>query len=148
MAHISAISFWEGYKRFLVVDSIKKGQTRAFLRFIGALFTSGVNFHPFCAQLSENGAKSALFGKMASQTSIDLRRLFRLRYRQLEYVHMHDVEEFSSKGHDFERLCAFWHLLDPLEVPAEGPHEGEGQGGVRDCLLATVALVFSTRTVP
>ena len=85
---------------------------------------------------------------MASQTSIDLRRLSGLRIGRLEYVYLPAVEEFSSKGHDFERLCAFWHLLDPLEVPAEGPHEGEGQGGVRGCLLATVAAVFSTRMVP
>ena len=85
---------------------------------------------------------------MASQTSIDLRRLFGLRNGQLEYVYLPAVEEFSSKGHGFKRFCAFWHLVDTQEVAAEGLHEGEGQGGVRDCLLATVALVFSTRTVP
>ena len=86
--------------------------------------------------------------KMASQTSIDLRRLSGWRNGQLQYVHMHDFEEFSSKGHDFERFCAFWHLLDPLEVAAEGPHEGEGQGGVRGRPYATVAAVFGSRTVP
>ena len=85
---------------------------------------------------------------MASQTSIDLRRLFGLRNGQLEYVHPHAGVELSSKGHDFERFCAFWHLFDTLEVAAEGPHEGEGQGGVRGCLLATVAAVFGPRTVP
>ena len=90
----------------------------------------------------------ALFVKMASQTSIDLRRLFGLRNGQRENVQMHAVEELSSKGHDFERFCAFWHLVDILEIAADGPHEGEGQGGVRGRLLATVAAVFGTRTVP
>ena len=61
---------------------------------------------------------------------------------------MHAVVEFSLKRLDFERFCAFWHLVDTLEVAAEGPHEGEGQGGVRGCLLATVAAVFGPRTVP
>jgi hypothetical protein len=86
--------------------------------------------------------------KMASQTSIDLRRLSRLRNRWHGNVYLHAFEEFSSKGHDFERLCDFWHLLDPLEVASKGPHEGEGQGGVRGRLKATVAAVFGTRTVP
>ena len=95
MTHNSAISFWEGSYRFLVIDSIKKGQTRAFLRFFRALFVSEVNFHSFCAQLSENGAKMALFVKTASQTSIDLRRLFGLRNKLLEYVHMHSGIELA-----------------------------------------------------
>ena len=73
----------------------------------------------------------ALFVKMASQTSIDLRHLFGLRIGRLEYVHSHAGVELSSKKHDFERFCAFWHLVDTLEVAAKGPHEGEGQGGVR-----------------
>ena len=133
MAHNSAISFWEGSKRSLVIDSIKRGQTRDFLRSFGTLFISGVNFHPFCARLSENGAEMALFVKMASQTSIDLRRLFGLQKRLLEYVHSHDGIELASKGLDFERFCAFWQLLDTLEVAAEGLNEGEGQGGVRGC---------------
>ena len=108
----------------------------------------GVDFHPFCARLSENGAKLTLFVKMASQTRTDLRRLFGLRNRLLEYVYTHAGVELPSKGLDFERFCAFWHLLDTLEVAAEGPHKGEGQGGVRGCLLATVAAVFGPRTVP
>ena len=66
-----------------------------FLRSFGALFMLGVDFHAFCAQLSENGAEMALFVKMASQTSIDLRRLFILRNGLLKYVQMHDVEELS-----------------------------------------------------
>ena len=90
----------------------------------------------------------AIFVKMASQTRTDLRRLFGLRNGLLEYGHMHAAVEFSSKRLDFERFCAIWHLLDILEVAAEGPHEGEGQGGVRGCLLATVAVLFGTRTVP
>ena len=94
MAHNSAISFWEGYKRFLVIDSIKKGQTRAFLRSFGTLFILRVDCHPFCAQLSENGANLALFVKTASQTSIDLRRLFELRNGLLENVHLHTGDEF------------------------------------------------------
>ncbi len=118
------------------------------MRSFGALLVLRVDCHPFCAQLSENGANLALFVKTASQTSIDLRRLFGLRNGQLEYVHMHDFEEFSSKGHDFERFCAFWHLLDTLEVAAKGPHEGESQGGVRGHPYATVAAVFDTRTIP
>ena len=130
----SAISFWEGSKRFLVVDSIKKGQTRAFLRSFGTLFMFGVDCHPFCAQLSENGAKMALFGKMASQTSINLRRLFELRNGLLGNVYMHADDELAQKRLDFERFCAFWHLVDTILVTAEGPHEGKGQGGVRGCL--------------
>jgi len=90
----------------------------------------------------------ALFIKMASQTSIDLRRLFGLRNGLRKNVYMHAGVELSSKEHDFKRFCAFWHLVDTLEVAAGGLHEGEGQGGVRGCLLATVALVFGTRTVP
>ena len=90
----------------------------------------------------------ALFVKTASQTSIDLRRLFGLRIGQLEYVHMHAEIELARKRLDFERFCAFWHLVDTLEVAAKGPHEGEGQGGVRGRILATVAAEFSKRTVP
>ena len=90
----------------------------------------------------------ALFVKMASQTSIDLRRLSGLRNRLLEYVHMHSGIELASNRLDFERFCAFWHLVDTLEVAAEGPHKGEGQGGVRGRPYATVAAVFDTRTVP
>ena len=90
----------------------------------------------------------ALFGKMASQTSIDLRRLFGLRNGLLKYVHMHASIELARKGLDFKRFCAFWHSVDTLEVAAEGPHEGKGQGGVRGHFLATVAAVFGTRTVP
>ena len=90
----------------------------------------------------------ALFVKSASQTSIDLRRLFGLRNGLLENVYMHDYDELAQKRLDFERFCAFWHSVDTLEVAAEGPHEGEGQGGVRGCLLATVAAVFGPRTVP
>ena len=85
---------------------------------------------------------------MASQTSIDLRRLFGLRNGLLEYVHLHAGVELSSKRLDFERFCAFWHLVDTLEVAAKGPHEGEGQGGVRGHPYATVAAVFDTRTIP
>ena len=85
---------------------------------------------------------------MASQTRTDLRRLFGLRNRQMENVQMHVGVEFSLKRLDFERFCAFWLSVDTLEVTAEGPHEGEGQGGVRGCLLATVAAVFGPRTVP
>ena len=128
MAHNSAISFWEGSKRFLVVDSMKKGQTRAFLRSFGTLLVLGGKKHPFCARLSENRANMAHLRKMASQTSIDLRRLSGWRIGRLEYVYLPAVEEFSSKGHDFERFCDFWHLVDTLEVAAKGPHEGEGQG--------------------
>ena len=90
----------------------------------------------------------ALFVKMASQTRADFRRLFGLRNRQLEYVHMRAGVEFSIKKLDFKRFCAFWHLADTLEVAAEGTNEGEGQRGVRGCLLATVAVLFGTRTVP
>jgi hypothetical protein len=90
----------------------------------------------------------ATLRKMASQTSNDLRRLSGLCNGQRENVQMHDVDKISSKWHDFKRFCAFWHLVDTLEVAAKGPHEGEGQGGVRDCLLATAAAVFGTRTVP
>ena len=90
----------------------------------------------------------ALFVKMASQTSINLRRFFGLRNRLLGYVHMHAGVEFSLKRLDFKRFCAFWLFVDTLEVAAEGPHEDKGQGGVRGCLLATVAAVFGPRTVP
>jgi len=77
-----------------------------------------------------------------------LRRLFGLRNGLLGNVYMHADDELAQKRLDFERFCAFWHLVDTLEVAAEGPHEGEGQGGVRGCLLTTVAAVFGTRTVP
>ena len=120
-----------GFYTILVVDSVRKGQTRAFLRFFGTLFILGVDCHPFCAQLSENGAKMALFVKMASQTRTDLRRLFGLRNGLLEFIHSHDGIELASTRLDFERFCAFWHLVDTLEVAAEGTNEGEGQGGVR-----------------
>ena len=129
MAHNSAISFWEGSKRFLVVDSIKKGQTRAFLRSFGTLFMLGVDCHPFCARLSENGAEMALFGKMASQTSIDLRRLFGLRNGLLGNVYMHADDELSQKRLDFERFCAFWHLVDTLEARCRRLKRGRGSGG-------------------
>ena len=90
----------------------------------------------------------ALFVKMALQTSIDLRRLFELLNGELENVRSHAGIELSSKEHDFKRFCAFWHLADTLEVAAEGTNESEGQGGVRGCLEATVAVLFGPRTVP
>ena len=66
---------------------------------------------------------------MASQTSIDLRRLFGLRNGLLEYVQMHAVGEFASKRLDFERFCDFWLLVDPQKSLPKAHTRARVRGG-------------------